>query len=312
MTVMSDATNSPLSVSLSGTGTATPQPLISANPASAIFGSVADGIINSQSILLQNTGNATLTFSNIAVTGAGFSATGLSTSTTIAAGGSATFNVIFDPSSGGAVNGSIVLTTNGTPSQLTIPASGTGVVATYQLSASPTSLSFSNVNVNTSSQLTTTLTNTGNSNVTISSLSVSGAGFSASGVSNGLVLQPAQTATLTVAFDPTVTGLVSGADVMITTNAGLLPIPLSGAGVQYSVSLTWDASTSSDVVGYYVYSSTTEGSGYVKLNPSSPVSSLQFTDTTVQAGVTYYYVVTAVDSSEVESADSTPAVASIP
>jgi fibronectin type 3 domain-containing protein len=66
------------------------------------------------------------------------------------------------------------------------------------------------------------------------------------------------------------------------------------------------------VVGYYVYSSTTEGSGYVKLNPSSPVSSLQFTDTTVQAGVTYYYVVTAVDSSEVESADSTPAVASIP
>jgi fibronectin type 3 domain-containing protein len=99
---------------------------------------------------------------------------------------------------------------------------------------------------------------------------------------------------------------------MITTNAGLLPIPLSGAGVQYSVSLTWDASTSSDVVGYYVYSSTTEGSGYVKLNPSSPVSSLQFTDTTVQAGVTYYYVVTAVDSSEVESADSTPAVASIP
>ncbi len=312
MTVMSDATNSPLSVSLSGTGTATPQPLISANPASAIFGSVADGIINSQSILLQNTGNATLTFSNIAVTGAGFSATGLSTSTTIAAGGSATFNVIFDPSSGGAVNGSIVLTTNGTPSQLTIPVSGTGVVATYQLSASPTSLSFSNVNVNTSSQLTTTLTNTGNSNVTISSLSVSGAGFSASGVSNGLVLQPAQTATLTVAFDPTVTGLVSGADVMITTNAGLLPIPLSGAGVQYSVSLTWDASTSSDVVGYYVYSSTTEGSGYVKLNPSSPVSSLQFTDTTVQAGVTYYYVVTAVDSSEVESADSTPAVASIP
>jgi len=205
-----------------------------------------------------------------------------------------------------------VLTTNGSPSQLTIPVSGTGVAATYQLSASPTSLSFGNVSLNTSSQLTTTLTNTGNSNVTISGVSVSGAGFSASGVSNGLVLQPTQTATLTVTFDPTAAGAVSGAGVTVTSNAAPLPISLSGTGVSYSVLVTWSASTSSDVTGYYAYRSTTDGSGYVKLNPSSPTSSLQFTDTSVQAGVTYYYVVTAVNSSDVESADSTPATASIP
>jgi fibronectin type 3 domain-containing protein len=37
-----------------------------------------------------------------------------------------------------------------------------------------------------------------------------------------------------------------------------------------------------------------------------------FTDTTVQAGHTYYYVVTAVDSSNVESTYSNQVVASIP
>jgi hypothetical protein len=312
MTVMSNATDSPLTVSLSGTGTTTPQPLISANPASAAFGNVADNTINSQSILLQNAGNATLTFSNVAVAGAGFSVTGLSTSTSIAAGGSATFNVIFDPSVGGAVNGSVVLTTNGSPAQLTIPLSGTGVTATYQLSASSTNMNFGSVNLNTSSQISTTLTNTGNSNVTISSVSVSGAGFSASGVSNGMVLQPTQTATLTVTFDPTVTGAVSGASVTIGSNAPSLPISLTATGVSYSVLVTWSPSTSSNVIGYYAYRSTTEGSGYTKLNPTAPVSSEQFTDNGVQAGVTYYYVVTAVDSSEVESADSQPATASIP
>jgi fibronectin type 3 domain-containing protein len=75
------------------------------------------------------------------------------------------------------------------------------------------------------------------------------------------------------------------------------------------VSLTWTSSVSSGVTGYYVYRSTTQGSGYVKLNPSAPTSTEQYTDTTVQSGTTYYYVVTALDSSEVESSYSSPATA---
>jgi hypothetical protein len=311
ISISSNAPNSPATIALSGTGL---QATASATPTSATFSNVVVGSNSSQSILLKNTGNVALTFSQINVTGNGFSITGLSTATTIAAGSSATFNAVFTPTSASAtpVAGSIVLTTNGSPAQLTIPLGGTSVAATTQLTTSSTSLSFGNVNLDTSSPLTTTFTNAGNTNVTISGVSVVGAGFSASGVSTGLTLMPSQTATLTVTFDPTTLGTVTGAGVTVTSNAGTIQIPLSGAGVQFSVSLSWTASASSNVTGYYVYRSTTQGTGYAKLDPSSPASILQYSDTTVLTGQTYYYVVTAVDSSGVESGFSASATAAIP
>jgi len=53
----------------------------------------------------------------------------------------------------------------------------------------------------------------------------------------------------------------------------------------------------------------TSGSGYTKI---SSVSGLTYDDTTVQSETTYYYVVTAVDSSGNESTDSNQATAVIP
>jgi fibronectin type 3 domain-containing protein len=76
------------------------------------------------------------------------------------------------------------------------------------------------------------------------------------------------------------------------------------------VTLNWVASTST-VSGYNVYRSTTNGSGYSKLN-SSLIPAVTYTDTSVQSGTTYYYVVTAVDSSGDESTDSNQATAVIP
>jgi hypothetical protein len=300
-----------MTLGLTGTGT---QAVISANPISASFGNVAMGNSNSQSIKLSNTGNATLTFSQITIGGAGFSITGLSTSTTIAAGSNLSFNAVFTPGSTTSVNGSILLATNGSPAQLTIPLSGAGVAATSQLGSNRTSLSFGNVDITTNSSLTSVLTNTGNSNVTISNVTVSGAGLSASGVSAGLLLQPNQTATLTVKFAPAAIGSLSGASVTLTSNASPVVIGVSGAGVQPLVSLSWAASTTPGITGYYVYRSTTIGTGYGKLNPSSPVpaSTTQYSDAAVQGGQTYYYVVTAVDSSNVESADSNQTTALVP
>jgi hypothetical protein len=313
ISISSNAPNSPATIGLTGIGT---QPLVSATPTTGNLGTVVVGSSNSQSIMLSNTGNATLTISQITVTGAGYTVTGLSTATTIAALSSVTFDAVFTPvTASGTVPGSIVLVTNGLPAQLTIPLTGISIAATTVLGASPTSLAFGNVNLTTSTPMTTTITNTGNSNVTITGVNTVGAGFSSSGVSNGLTLTPNQTATLTVMFDPTTAGAVSGASVTIVSNAGGLVIPLSGTGTaaaQDSVSLTWTASSSSDVTGYYAYRSTTEGSGYVKLNPTSPTSTEEYTDSTVESGTTYYYVVTAVDSSDVESDYSAPATAVIP
>jgi hypothetical protein len=311
--IASNVPGSPVAISLSGTGM---QAQVSASPANVSFSSVSIGSSNSQSIKLTNNGNMQLSFSSITVTGPGMSVNGLTTSSTIAAGASLTFNAVFAPTGAGSTNGSVTLATNGTPSPMTISLSGTGVAAARILAANPTSLSFGSLSLNASSSLSSTLTNTGNSNVTISGLTTSGAGFSASGVSSGTILTPGQTATLTVTFNPTTAGAVTGASVSVASNALNSPttVALSGTGqaaaTQHSVLLSWNASLSTGVSGYNVYRATTSG-GYstTPINPS-PVTALTFTDSTVTGGQ-YFYVVTAVDGSEASS-DSNEVSVTIP
>ncbi|MGA8981526.1 MAG: choice-of-anchor D domain-containing protein, partial [Candidatus Acidiferrales bacterium] len=295
-------------------GTAT-QPQLSATPSSAAFGNVVTGTNNSQTINLTNGGSASVTISAVTVAGAGFSTTGISAPLSIAAGKSATFNAVFAPTAAGAVSGSISLSSNAPNSPLAIALSGTGLAATKLLGLSTSSLSFGNVNVGSNSALTAVLTNNGNANVTISSAGATGAGFSTSGVSSGEVLAPNQSVTVTVTFAPGTAGTVSGS-VSIASDATNSPatISLSGTGVSTTpptVLLTWTASTST-VSGYNVYRGTTPNGPYsTKLN-TSLVTTEQYTDSTVVSGQTYYYVVTAVDSNNVESVDSNQATAVIP
>jgi len=310
LTVNSDASDATLAVGLTGTGL---QAQISTSTTNVNFGLVAMGNTDSQSILLKNNGNETLTFSGISVSGssAGFNYSGLNTSTTIAAGGSVTFDATFDPSSTSAASGSITLTTNGSPSSLVIDLSGTGQASTPSLSANPTTLPFGNVLDQSSQQLTTLVTNNGNANVTISGVTVAGAGFSASGVANGTVLTPGQSVTLTVTFAPTSGGSVSGASVSIASNAANSPlnVGLSGTGM-HSVVLSWDASPTNGVT-YNVFRGTSSGAeGTTPINPS-PVYSLSYTDTNVTPGTDYYYYVEAVDSGG-SSTPSNEAPADVP
>jgi len=74
-----------------------------------------------------------------------------------------------------------------------------------------------------------------------------------------------------------------------------------------SVSLTWDHSAATDFASYKVYRSTTQGSGYNHL--ASGLTSNSYTDTAVSNGTTYYYVITAVDTSNNQSAYSNAAMA---
>jgi hypothetical protein len=80
---------------------------------------------------------------------------------------------------------------------------------------------------------------------------------------------------------------------------------------QSMVALAWNASTSQGVVGYNVYRSMTSGGPYTKGN-SNLIATTSYSDLTVQSGLTYYYVTTAVDSQGMESAYSNQAVATVP
>jgi hypothetical protein len=276
---------------------------------------VVTGTNNSQTINLTNGGSASVTISAVTVAGAGFSTSGITTPLSLAAGKSATFNAVFAPTSAGAVSGSVSLTSNAPNSPLAIALSGTGVAATKLLGLSTSSLSFGNVNVGSNSALSVALTNNGNANVTISNVSVTGAGFSQSGVTANEVLTPNQSVTVTVTFAPGTAGAVSGS-VSIASDATNSPatINVSGTGVSttpHSVGLNWNPSTSS-VSGYNVYRGTTPNGPYpTKLNPSL-LTTEQYSDSSVVSGQTYYYVVTAVDSNNVESVDSNQATAIIP
>ena len=117
-----------------------------------------------------------------------------------------------------------------------------------------------------------------------------------------------------MAFDPATPGAVTGA-LTVTSNATNSPatISLSGTGVApTSVALSWTASSSSDIVGYNQYRGTALGTCW-KIN-SSLVAGTTYSDTTVQSGqdITYHYVVTAVNSNGLESANSSPASVTVP
>jgi fibronectin type 3 domain-containing protein len=128
-------------------------------------------------------------------------------------------------------------------------------------------------------------------------------------------LAAGQSIPVTVQFAPAAVGAVSG-NVSLTSNATNSPatMGLSGTGAQQStntVGLTWTASTST-VIGYNVYRGTVAGGPYASKLTASPVPSTQFTDTGLQSGQTYFYVVTSVDSNNAESLYSNQATASIP
>lgn len=84
-----------------------------------------------------------------------------------------------------------------------------------------------------------------------------------------------------------------------------------GGSCGRTATLTWAPSPTAGVIGYKVYRSTTSGKAYSLLN-STVVVGTSYVDGSVQAGTTYYYVVTAVGGSNVESSYSPQATAVIP
>ncbi len=75
--------------------------------------------------------------------------------------------------------------------------------------------------------------------------------------------------------------------------------PLAGAATP-KVELDWDDNTDSDLAFYNVYRSSVSGGPYTKINTATILSSL-YTDANVAYGDHFYYVVSAVDTSNNES-----------
>jgi Carboxypeptidase regulatory-like domain len=137
--------------------------------------------------------------------------------------------------------------------------------------------------------------------LTASTTADSGGNYTFSGLVNGsYTVTPSKTGYIYTPPSKAVT--VNGANVSA--------VNFTSAVVSHWVGLSWTASTS-QVVGYNAYRSTTSNGTYTKLN-SVLVTSTTYSDQNVQSGLSYYYVTTAVDSQGNESVYSNQAVATVP
>jgi len=149
ITLISNTTNSPLVVPFSGTGIASTLQL-SASPASLNFGSLTAGTSATQTVMISNTGNSSVSVSQVSASGTGYTTSAVALPLSLAAGQSTSFSVTFAPASTGSLSGSVTLVSNATNSPLVIALSGTGatpVSHSVSLSWTPSSSTYSGFNV---------------------------------------------------------------------------------------------------------------------------------------------------------------------
>jgi Abnormal spindle-like microcephaly-assoc'd, ASPM-SPD-2-Hydin len=312
LAIASNATNPSVVVGINATATSS---TLAATPSSVSFGNVVVGSDTTQTIRLQNIGTSQVTISAITPSVSSIAISGVTTPINLAPGTSATLTAAYKPTAAGSVSGKITVTSNAVGSPTIIDLSATAAAAAMQLTPSASSLSFGSVTVGSSGTSQLAVKSTGNTKATISKVAVTGTGFVLGSSAASVILDPSQSESYTVNFDPKAAGATSGT-LTITSNAKNSPIniPLSGTGVaagsQHTVALAWERSTSS-VTGYFVYRGTKPSGPFTQLN-SSPESSPTFSDSTVSSGLVYYYYVTAVDSSNIQSADSNEVSVTIP
>ncbi|MFZ3329303.1 MAG: choice-of-anchor D domain-containing protein, partial [Candidatus Acidiferrales bacterium] len=236
ISIVSTAPGSPLTIALTGSGTAG-QPQLTISPASVSYGNVSVGSSAPQTITLTNAGNATLTVTQLAASGSGYSVSGVAVPLNIGAGSNASFAATFAPTSAGATSGSISIVSNAPGSPASVALSGTGVQG--QLGAAPSTVNFGSVNVGSNGSQTITLTNSGSASLTISQATASGTGFSISGITTPLTLGAAQSTSFTAKFAPSAAGSVSGSVSIVNTSPNSpITVSLSGSGTATAPQLT--------------------------------------------------------------------------
>lgn len=127
ISLVSNAPNSPLTISATGSAVTSTTELTS-NVASLSFGDVLLGNSDSLGATLTNVGNTNVTISSVSVSGAGFAFTGVGGNTTLMPGQTASLNAAFSPSTAGAATGLITVNCNGA-SPVVIALAGTGAQA---------------------------------------------------------------------------------------------------------------------------------------------------------------------------------------
>ncbi len=159
----------------------TPQATVQISPSDITFSNVAIGQKATQTAVLTNTGNESVTITQLASSAVQFATSGLTTPLALGPGQSARFQVLFTSSTSGSASGTLTAMTShgGSSSRVKLKGAAAG---SSQLSLSTTKLNFGNVLVNGSVTQAVALKNSGTNDVQITQIGVTGGAFSLSRV----------------------------------------------------------------------------------------------------------------------------------
>jgi len=284
------------------------------NRCSHAFGLVQIGTSKQYGIRLTNSGTKSLRINSVKIAGAAFGIGDFPLPVKLTPGAGTTLPVVFAPTAKGKITAQIIVASNALNPKLYIDVRGTGVnTASGNLTANPSSLNFGSVNVGSSSSMSVTLS-AGGGPVTISSAGTDNSEFTISGLALPATIASGKTVSFSVKFTPAAGGSAVGTLTLVSdaTNSPTT-ISLAGTGVtggSHSTDLSWNPDAD-PVIGYNIYRGQTKGGPYGQIN-SALVASTNYTDGTVAAGSTYFYVVTAVDANDVESTYSNEVTVVIP
>ena len=257
------------------------QPVVSLSPTSLAFGNEQVGIGASLPITLTNTGSAALAIKKVAIAGANggdFMQTN-NCGTSVAAGASCTFSVVFNPTWTGARAGSLTITDNASPTTQTVNLSGTGLAPAVVFT--PSSLTFPDQALRTASTTqSVTLLNNGQEPLAITSLAVAGTNPGDFSQTNncGTSLAINATCTITVTFSPTAAWGRTAA-IWLTDNAlgsphpaGLMGNGVSGGSVSFSpATLTFATALMGTTSAAQTVTLTNPGTAALQISNITPV-----------------------------------------
>jgi sugar lactone lactonase YvrE len=214
-----------------GTITITPSPLP--------FGLEGLGSTSSpETLTVSNTGNTTVTFTSIAMTGDFAGATLAQCPSIAVEAAPCKFQITFTPTAAGARTGTITFTDNATGSPQTVTLTGTGVAEAIGIT--PTALTFGGQAVgSTSAAQTVTVSNNGNFPLVFSSIVTSGDFAGATLAQCPSIGVEAEPCVFSITFKPTATGTRTGAITFTDTGTGSPQmVTLTGTGTPGTATVT--------------------------------------------------------------------------
>jgi hypothetical protein len=223
LTITDNASNSPQTASLSGTGIAP----VTVSSSNLNLGTVPIGNTSAvTNVILTNQENIPLAITTIATSGP-FAVASNTCGSSVGAGATCAIGVAFSPTALGSAAGALTFTDAALNSPQTVTLAGSG---SAPVTLSPTSLTFASTTLGSASTKTITLTNNLNTSLSVGTIGATG-DFAVSSNTCGSPVSAGLQCQVGVTFTPTLVGTRSGA---LTINYGAFGSPtlvsLSGIG----------------------------------------------------------------------------------